>query len=41
LIEEIQNQGSNRKGRVIVVAEIDQIRGQIKENQKFDGHLRV
>jgi len=41
LIEEIQNQGPNCKSRKTSKVEIDQIRGQIEENWKFDGQLRV
>ena len=35
LIEEIKNQGPNWKRCVNVGAEIDQFRGQIKENERF------
>jgi hypothetical protein len=41
LIEEIQNQGPNCKSHKTSKVEIDQIRGQIEENWKFDGQLRV
>ena len=41
MIEEIQNQGPNHKSRETSRAETDQIRGEIKENWKFDGQLRV
>jgi hypothetical protein len=41
LIEEIQNQRPNRKSRETLRSEIDQIRGEIEENWKFDGQLGV
>ena len=41
MIGEIQSQRPNWKRCVIVGAEIDQIIGQIKENLKFGGKLRV
>jgi hypothetical protein len=40
-IEKIQNHGLNCKKHVIVGARIDQIKGQIEKNKKFDGELRV
>jgi len=40
-IEKIQNHGPNCKKHVIVGVRIDQIKGQIEENKKFNGELKV